>query len=184
MKKFIHDNLANFITVLRIIGSVWLLMLDVRSYFPSFFLVIYLLCGLTDVVDGWVARKLKTYSELGSKLDSISDILFYLVAVLKFDFLESIKNVYMRTPIIINVIVRVLCYVYVFITKEDMISRHTAYNKILGFLVFLFPFVRILSSDVFKVYIIFAVVIGTLGTIDEVANILKERKDTINKKPV
>ena len=34
------------------------------------FAVLYLLCGLTDVLDGWLARRFRVESAFGAKLDS------------------------------------------------------------------------------------------------------------------
>ena len=47
------------------------------------FYVVYTFGGLTDAVDGTVARKLKLESEFGAKLDSVADLLFYAVMLLK-----------------------------------------------------------------------------------------------------
>ena len=49
-------QLPNIITLLRIAGSLGLLLCDVTSVV---FWIIYALCGISDIVDGWLARKLK-----------------------------------------------------------------------------------------------------------------------------
>ena len=70
--------IANILTVFRIIGSVLLLL------FPPFslaFMSIYLLCGFSDMIDGTIARKTNSTSELGAKIDSVAD-LFFVVATL------------------------------------------------------------------------------------------------------
>ena len=46
--------LPNFITLSRIAGSLGLLFCDVAGVV---FWVLYVLCGITDIADGWVARK-------------------------------------------------------------------------------------------------------------------------------
>ena len=43
---------------------------------PAVFWTLYLLCGLSDVLDGAVARSTGTVSLLGEKLDTIADIIF------------------------------------------------------------------------------------------------------------
>ena len=40
---------------------------------------IYTFAGLTDVLDGWLARKTGRASEFGARLDSVADLLFYSV---------------------------------------------------------------------------------------------------------
>ena len=76
----IKKNLANIITITRIIGTIIFFNLEVLS--PMFYYV-YIYCGLSDVIDGFVARKLNITSPIGSILDSISDLLFYTVMMIK-----------------------------------------------------------------------------------------------------
>ena len=65
--------MANFLTILRIVFSPLLLILNPLSLS---FDTLYILLGLTDILDGFIARKTKTTSKLGSILDSIGDIVF------------------------------------------------------------------------------------------------------------
>ena len=69
--------LANRITICRILCSIALL------FFPAFspaFYVLYITAGISDMVDGWVARRTHTTSELGAKLDTIADFFVLLQA--------------------------------------------------------------------------------------------------------
>ena len=68
--------IANFVTSLRIVFSLIML------YFPVFspgFYACYLLAGITDMVDGSVARRFGTESEFGEKLDTVADTIFVAV---------------------------------------------------------------------------------------------------------
>lgn len=71
---------ANIITVSRMLFSLLLLFFPPRSFA---FAAAYLLCGVTDVLDGFVARKLHTESEKGAMLDSAADLLFAVVYAVK-----------------------------------------------------------------------------------------------------
>jgi CDP-diacylglycerol--glycerol-3-phosphate 3-phosphatidyltransferase len=64
-------QLPNIITLLRIAGSLGLLLCDVTGVV---FWIIYGLCGLSDIVDGWLARKFKCITRTGALLDSVADI--------------------------------------------------------------------------------------------------------------
>ena len=75
MKRENRTNLANIITLSRIILSIFLLFIEKNSLI---FLSIYSICGLTDILDGYVARKTKTESQFGAKLDTFSDFYFLL----------------------------------------------------------------------------------------------------------
>ena len=47
-------QLPNIITSFRIAGSLGLLLCDVTG---TAFWIIYSLCGISDLADGWLARK-------------------------------------------------------------------------------------------------------------------------------
>jgi CDP-diacylglycerol--glycerol-3-phosphate 3-phosphatidyltransferase len=61
------DKIPNVISVLRTAGSVGLLFCDVNGW-P--FWLLYALCGISDMVDGWLARKLHAETKTGAILDS------------------------------------------------------------------------------------------------------------------
>ena len=67
------DKIPNLISVLRIAGSAGLLFCDVTGW-P--FWLLYTLCGISDMVDGWLARKLHAETKAGAILDSVSEIVF------------------------------------------------------------------------------------------------------------
>ena len=76
MKK----QIANIITSCRILGSFGLLFCRV---FSDGFYVLYLFCGLTDMVDGSIARKTGTVSSFGARLDTVADFLFVIASFVK-----------------------------------------------------------------------------------------------------
>lgn len=73
----VRGLIANTITVSRVVVALCLLLFPVFSV-P--WLVLYLWCGVSDVADGILARRLQTTSQLGARLDSLSD--FALTVVL------------------------------------------------------------------------------------------------------
>ena len=76
MKK----QVANIITSCRILGSIGLLFCPV---FSACFYGLYIFCGLTDMVDGTIARKTGAVSEFGSSLDTVADFLFVISSFVK-----------------------------------------------------------------------------------------------------
>lgn len=169
----LKKNLANIITISRIVGTLVLLPLKTLS---NAFYAVYTYCGISDVLDGLVARKLKIFSEFGSKLDSISDISFYTVMMIKIlPYLKRSLPKYVWWLIYFVLFIRFLCYVYFQVTRNEFESRHTIYNKITGLALFLIPF--LLNSKYFIYYALFVLLIGYVSTIDELLYIIK-----INKK--
>ena len=63
--------MANIVTCIRIVLSFTLLFLPALS--PAF-LFVYIAAGVSDMIDGALARKTDTVSEFGAKLDTVADI--------------------------------------------------------------------------------------------------------------
>ncbi len=77
MFGFFRANLANAITGIGIILTVWLnfiIWAGPVDFFPVF--VLSVLIGLTDLFDGWTARRLKTENQVGASLDRLRDKFF------------------------------------------------------------------------------------------------------------
>ena len=130
--------LPNLITSLRIGGTVSLFILEPLSL--AFF-VIYTFCGLTDVLDGFLARKLKVTSELGSLLDSIADLMFYGVMFAKIlPILTRLLPRFVWMIVALAVLIRIASYLVAAAKYHRFVSLHTILNKATGFLVFLIPY--------------------------------------------
>ena len=73
-------NIANYISISRIVMSIVLLAMKVLTI-P--FWVIYMYCGISDMLDGYIARKYNYISKFGERLDSVADIIFVIISILK-----------------------------------------------------------------------------------------------------
>jgi CDP-diacylglycerol--glycerol-3-phosphate 3-phosphatidyltransferase len=58
-------------------------MSETPAALSPWFCVLYISAGVSDMVDGWVARKTNTVSDFGSKLDTVADIFFVAVCLVK-----------------------------------------------------------------------------------------------------
>ena len=131
MKK----HIANIITGSRIVFSLPLLFISLSS---AWFYALYLLCGFTDMIDGTVARRTKSASEFGARLDTVSDFVFMTVALIKF---VPYLNIPTWLWIWIGMIATIkLCgAIFVFIRTRVIAFPHTVLNKVTGLLLFLLP---------------------------------------------
>ncbi len=127
--------IANIISISRILFSVVLLFFSPYSHI---FAVLYLMCGITDVLDGFVARKLHTESKTGELLDSIADLFFagaYALKILPF----------LNLPVWIWIWAALIAAVKIFgIFKKSKKEQkfcfaHSFENKLTGLLLFLLP---------------------------------------------
>ena len=129
-------TMANALSVLRIILSVALLAPPALS--PAF-LVLYAAAGLTDMLDGFVARSTKTETELGAKLDSIADLILVVVCLVK--ILPAIPvPTWLWIWAAAIVLVKAANAVSGFVVEKRLVMPHTMANKVAGFVVFLVPF--------------------------------------------
>ena len=129
-------QLVNTITSIRIICSIALLFCAVLS--PAFY-VLYISAGLTDMADGWIARKTNTTSEFGAKLDSIADFIFFVTCAIKLLPAMNIPTwIYCWIGII--TCIKLVNVIYGYIVHKRFIALHTKLNKLVGFMLFLFPF--------------------------------------------
>ena len=128
-------TLANSITVIRIICGVVLL------FFPAFstaFYTLYITAGVSDMVDGWVARQTHTASELGSKLDTIADGVFIIACLVKLLPVLDIP-VWLYVWIGIIALIKAINIISGLIVQKRFVSVHSTMNKITGLLLFVFP---------------------------------------------
>lgn len=131
-------GIANFITVLRMAGTGMLLF--TAPFTPAFYLL-YTLCGVTDALDGIIARATKTASSLGARLDSIADLMFYGVM-----FWKLMPLLWEKLPVGVwcltggVLLVRITSYIVAAVKYGIFASTHTVLNKLTGLLVFLLPY--------------------------------------------
>ena len=156
-------NIANCITSIRIIGTICLLF---TQPFSREFFIIYSICGLSDVFDGFVARITKTVTDFGAKLDSVADLSFYAVMVLKIfpALIEKLPGEIWYAVTVI-VLLRVFSYIVVAIKYKKFASLHTILNKITGFAIFFIPYM--LSTSIAVPYCITACTISGISTLQE-----------------
>lgn len=159
----IVKHLANIITFSRIIGSIVLAFMPVLS---KGFFIVYTYSGLSDVVDGFVARKTHSESKLGSILDSISDLLFYTIMMIKImPFLKKYLPKFVWVLIFVTLAIRIFLYSFIGITKHKFVSNHTYINKATGLLMFFLPYM--INTNFFVQYSVVVSVVALLGALYE-----------------
>jgi CDP-diacylglycerol--glycerol-3-phosphate 3-phosphatidyltransferase len=174
MKK----NVANYITISRIVFSLALLF---TTPLQSAFFVLYLLCGLSDFLDGYFARKFNTVSSLGSKLDTIADFIMFAVLIyLLYPILSLTKNFVIFLLIIL--IIKIMSILIVFIKYKTFFILHTYLSKTTGFLLFLFPYSIILFNSSAILY--FICIIALLSALEELIIHIKSKFLNPNQKSI
>ena len=126
-------QLPNIITVARIVGSLGLLFCDVMGVA---FWTIYALCGISDIADGWLARKFDCTSKAGALLDSVADICFVVCCGWKLlPVFELPLWLWIWAGVI--VVIKVVNQISALVMHGKCSFPHTKANKVTGFLLFI-----------------------------------------------
>lgn len=136
---------ANALSISRIIFLLAIFWIDHNR---AMFLIFYLCAGLTDVLDGYVARKTHSVSEFGARLDSIADLCLFAV-VLYFMIGWTGEDMAPYFPwIIAALVMRMINLLIAFWKFRKLIFIHTWLKKLNGLLVFLSPLVYLKMQKV------------------------------------
>ena len=127
--------MANTITFFRIAASIVLLFCPVFS--PGFY-GFYIAAGLSDMLDGFAARKTNTASEFGARLDTAADLVFVLVCLVK---LLPVLRIPLWLYVWIGIIalIKIVNILSGFAVKKRFVTVHSVMNKVTGALMFLLP---------------------------------------------
>jgi cardiolipin synthase len=80
-------NLPNFLTILRILAiPLFIILLSYQFYAPA--LLLFVGAGVTDALDGFLARAFKQKTTLGAYLDPIADKLLLSSSFVAFSILK------------------------------------------------------------------------------------------------
>ncbi len=102
--------LAMGLTVARLL-SIPVLFVLARAGQRNWFVALFLFAGLTDVLDGWAARRFKTVSRAGAFLDSIADYLLFggvIVWLYWFEPKFVMENVLLVSIVVVVAVVKEL----------------------------------------------------------------------------
>lgn len=135
MKVLVKKHLANGLTLCRMLCGVLLLCFPV---FSPLFCGAYLLGGVTDMLDGTVARKMGTASDAGARLDTVADSVFATAALLK--ILPALTLPRWLWLWIIGIgCIKLVNVLSGFVCRKRFVTEHTLLNKVTGLLLFCLP---------------------------------------------
>jgi len=173
-----YQYIPNILSVLRILFSVLLILLINQ---PIGFIFLYFITGLTDILDGFLARKLKAESELGAKLDSLADLVFYIILVYIFIKLyPSIFTTNLKWAVIGIVLVRLFNLFLTKIKYKKFVFVHTIANKVSGILLFFLPIIVLFEQSVMIIWITLG--IAFIAALEELCITIRYPEAHLNRK--
>ena len=133
MNPMKRKHIPNILSISRFPLSIALLFLANR---PAWFVAVYIVTGLTDVLDGWLARRYSWQSERGAKIDGFADMVFMLALLA---VVLGVKRLYrdLSLSVLIGMgAVALLKLINLFYTKlkfKQWATMHTLANKYTAF---------------------------------------------------
>ena len=150
-------QIPNIITLLRIAGSFGLLFYYVTGVV---FWIIYGFCGLSDIADGWLARKLNCATKTGAFLDSIADLSFVVCCSCQMLPILSLPQwLWLWAGAI--VVIKAMNQISAIVMHRHCLFPHTLANKVTGFLLFIaapLTFVSIIPISIVAAIATFAAI--------------------------
>lgn len=170
-------HLPNIITLIRIPLSISLVFFC-HNY--PVFIILYLICGFSDVFDGYIARKMNLQSITGAKLDSVADIFMYGVIIAVLIIWEQ-RGLINFIPILALIcLIRCINIMIGYLKFRQLVMIHTLANKISGLLVFFIPILYIMSGNIKTIWPV--AIFALLASIEETVIIIRMKKPELNRK--
>ena len=150
------------------------LILFLLEPFSLIFFSIYTMCGITDALDGAIARLTHTQSAFGAWLDSIADVVFMASSMMiLFPYLMETWAGWELYALIMIAGIKALAYIIGIIKFHRMAMLHTWLNKITGFGVFCYPY--FIKQSLIDCYTVIICVIAFLTALEECICIIKSK---------
>ncbi len=127
------NYLPNVISVIRILLSTCLLVVD---SFGLPFWCIYAACGISDMADGFLARKFQVTSKGGAVLDSVGDTVFAVImaAIVLIHALIPMWSVHW---IVVIMVIKLTTILIGYIKFRAFAAVHSYANKTVGLFLFI-----------------------------------------------
>ncbi len=166
MLTFKHFNIADWFSFYRIAAAPFLLIilwLGEREVFTSLLLVSY----CTDMIDGFLARRLKITSARGSQLDSFGDQITFAVGLIsvliyEYDFVKA--NSFF---ILLVLAVYILQMIIAFFKYGKATAFHTYLAKLSAIAQGVFILWLLFFGPIYWLFYVM-IVLGLLETIEEI----------------
>ncbi len=100
-KSLIQFNIPNILGLSRIILTFVVIAL-LQNYLYLWGLIVFLLASMTDLLDGYLARRLGQVTEFGAWLDSVADNIFTIALIFYFYVQREVPSYYLIILVIRN----------------------------------------------------------------------------------
>lgn len=148
----------------------------------AIYFTVFLLCGLTDLLDGIIARKTHSQSALGTRLDSFGDLLLYLTVLACTVIWAGVEILVLLPYIVAIVIIRFVNLAIAAVRFHRFSVIHTYANKATGLLVFISFGIYILTSAMLA--FVPVCVIAALAALEETLILISSKELDLDRKSI
>jgi CDP-diacylglycerol--glycerol-3-phosphate 3-phosphatidyltransferase len=123
-------NLANIITGLRLICGILfpILFIHFKGNYDFFLFIFFIIICLTDIVDGWVARRFNMVTKTGKLLDSFADKILLTGGLFCLIYGRLIPVWFISTLLIREF--GITCYRAYLIKKHNLVIESSDFGKL------------------------------------------------------
>lgn len=172
--------IPNVITIIRIVISIFLIFIET---FSGTFYIFYTLGGISDMLDGFIARKMHVTSRVGATLDSIADVIFiFAIFIRVIPLLIKILPLWCWWTILFITFIKCTSYIIGAFKFHKFTSLHTILNKITGGALFLGTYF-IFGNHISLVSIIICS-LGIISALEELLIIINSKDFNQNIKSI
>ena len=174
-------NIANFLSVLRIISSYPLILCfnkmstDPSYKFYSILVIIFIV--LSDILDGFFARNLESVTNLGKILDPVADKIVFMAALLYLINIYQIPFLIFFILLSIRDIILIIFSLY-FIVYRDYVPQANVLGKIFIFSCVLMIVFHIynFNSSIAQLFYIISILLLVVSTFTYILEHVKKLK--------
>ncbi|MCR6107791.1 CDP-alcohol phosphatidyltransferase family protein [Salipaludibacillus agaradhaerens] len=128
-------SIPNYLSIFRIVLSPFLLLVEPLG---GLFFTLYFMCFISDGLDGYIARKTETESRFGAKLDSMADMITFIILMYVLYGIINPTTLIIYWVIMIAFI-RATSLIIVIVKYKTFGIVHSYGNKLTGLTLALFP---------------------------------------------
>jgi len=175
-KQYNNINIPNTLSILRLILSISLYFIWGNSFF---LLIVILIIGITDIFDGYIAKKYNQNTKFGAWLDSMADFVFFISFVLCVIIYELNMIMDYEIFIIAIMIIKLFSIIICWFKYKKFGFLHTLGNKITGIILFIGMCLFIINKT--TIIIVIGLCVSIIFSLEEmIINIIgKDYKENI-----
>jgi len=128
------------------------------------------------MIDGPIARKMKSASDLGARIDSVADLLFVVCsAIVVLPAIELPGWIWLRVAAI--GVIKTGLIVFASCREKHLTIPHSKSNKLTGFLLFCLPFALAFVKPTIPAFVVYA---SAFFSVLEDVHIIHKRKAVVS----